>query len=193
MSDIILSNKEQPVIVNAERQNRGISEDLYYRFLDFLDVSENSIKAYQGWLKQFFLWLRENDIRFPQRRDILNYRDELRETKKPTTIQNYIVAIRQFFKWTELEGIYPDIAKNIKGAKVSKEHKKDAFTKKQAKKILDSIDRSTLVGKRDYAILSLMFTCGLRDIEVVRANVEDLRPVADFVAIFLVVSKECCA
>ena len=153
--------------------------------MDFIDVADSSLRAYEGWLKQFFVWMKKNDIHQPTRRDILNFRDEIRETLKPTTVQNYIVAIHQFFKWTEAEGIYPDIAKNVKGARVSKEHKKDALTKTQARKVLDCIDRSTLVGKRDYAILALMLTCGLRDVEVIRANIDDMRPVADFTAIFV--------
>ena len=35
--------------------------------------------------------------------------------------------------------------------------------------------RDTLQGKRDYAIFALMATCGLRTIEVSRANIEDIR------------------
>jgi integrase/recombinase XerC len=42
-----------------------------------------------------------------------------------------------------------------------------------------------LQGKRDYAIVALMVTAGLRDIEVVNANIEDLRTVGDFTALFL--------
>ncbi|MCT3324201.1 integrase, partial [Lactobacillus johnsonii] len=37
--------------------------------------------------------------------------------KKPTTIQNYIVAVKRFFEWTEEEHLYPNIARYVKGAK----------------------------------------------------------------------------
>ena len=36
------------------------------------------------------------------------------------------------------------------------------------------IDRSALIGLRDYAILTLMLTGGLRTVEVTRANLKDL-------------------
>lgn len=162
-----------------------ITEDLYFRFIEYLDVGDKSVAAYSGWLKQFFEWMKANRVQNPNRRDILNYRSYIKETLKATTVQNYMVAIRRFFAWTEMEGIYPNVAKNIKGVKVSQEHKKDALTKRQARKVLASIERDTLAGKRDYAILALMLTCGLRDIEVIRANIDDIRPVTDFTAIFI--------
>ena len=43
--------------------------------------------------------------------------------------------------------------------------KKDYLTSKQAAAVLENIDRSTLKGKRDYAMLALMLTMALRTIE----------------------------
>ncbi|MFH2060263.1 MAG: tyrosine-type recombinase/integrase [Pseudomonadota bacterium] len=42
----------------------------------------------------------------------------------------------------------------------------DALTAKQIKQLLDTIDRSTCLGVRDYAIYALMYLCGLRIGEV---------------------------
>ena len=91
------------------------------------------------------------------------------------TVKNYIIAVKRFFEWTEEAGFYPNIAKYIKSGHLSKNFKKDYLTSSQAKKILDEIDRSTLKGKRDYAMLVTMLTMGLRTIEVTRANIEDIR------------------
>lgn len=114
------------------------------------------------------------------------YRQYLRDTgKKPTTIQNYIIAVKQFFKWTEDEGLYPNIAKHIKGAKISHEHKKDYLTSAQARHVLLTINRDSLKGKRDYAMLALMLTMGLRTVEVSRANVDDIRTQGDAVVLYV--------
>ena len=51
--------------------------------------------------------------------------------------------------------------------------------------ILEDVDRSTLTGKRDYAILVLMVTGGLRTIEVNRALVEDLRTLGDDTVLYV--------
>lgn len=153
-----------------------ITAELYTRFVAYLDTTEKTRETYTRCLRAMFKYLADNGIRQPQRADIVAYRDYLRETgHKPTTIQNYITAAKIFFRWTAEENIYPNITDHMKGAKLDREHKKDYLTAAQVGQILDGIDRTTIQGVRDYAVLALMVTGGLRDIEVARANVEDLR------------------
>lgn len=56
---------------------------------------------------------------------------------------------------------------------------------KQLKLVLNTIDRSTLEGKRDYAIMLLMCVGGLRTIEISRANVDDVRTLGDFTVLYV--------
>ena len=154
-------------------------------FINFIDVTEKSVSTYKRALRQFVGYLQFKGITAPQREDIIAFREELRANHKPTTIQLYMVSIRLFFKWLEQKGLYKNVADNIKGAKISKEHKKDCLTTKQVKSILSGIDRSTTKGKRDYAILTLMLTGGLRTIEVSRADIEDLRPLGDDTVLYI--------
>lgn len=162
-----------------------LTEGLYLRFISYIDAKPRTIETYTRALKQLFNYFSFKGIGQPQRSDILAFRDELLKEHKATTVQNYITATRLFFQWTAQEGLYPNIADHIKGANISKEHKKDYLTSKQVKAILSSIDRSTLQGLRDYAILTLMITGGLRTIEVSRSNVEDLRVVGDNTALYI--------
>ena len=151
-------------------------EDLFQQFIIFIDATPNTVRTYRGSLKQWFLYLRQNQIGHPDSETVRQYRQELQNSgKKPTTVKNYIIAVKRFFEWTEEAGFYPNIAKYIKSGHLSKNFKKDYLTSSQAKKILDEIDRSTLKGKRDYAMLVTMLTMGLRTIEVTRANIEDIR------------------
>lgn len=164
----------------------AIGADMYARFISFLDASEKTIETYSRALKQLFSYFAYTGITRPQREDIIAFKEDLKASgHKPTTVQNYITAAKLFFKWTEQQGFYPNIAEHLKGAKLSREHKKDYLTSRQMKDILNSIDRSTLKGARDYAILSLMVTCGLRTIEVARANVEDLRTAGACTALYI--------
>jgi site-specific recombinase XerD len=48
------------------------------------------------------------------------------------------------------------------------------LTKSEIEKVLGAADRATPVGKRDFAILSLLATYGLRGIEVVRLSLDDV-------------------
>lgn len=156
------------------------------RFLAYLDTTPKTIETYSRALKQLFSFFASKGIRSPQREDIIAFRDELKESgHKPTTIQNYITAAKIFFSWAAQEGIYTNIAEHLKGAKLDREHKKDPLTAYQVKEILDSIDRNTKTGRRDYALFSLMVTGGLRDIEVSRATIGDIRTAGEYTVLYV--------
>lgn len=167
------------------QQGSIINEELFKRFINYLDASQKTIDTYTRAIKQFFKYMYSAGITQPRREDILAYREYLKGTHKPTTVQNYIVAVRLLFQWTEQEGIYPNIANHIKGAKIDRNHKKDYLTSRQVKKVLEVAKKEGLQGLRDYAILALMFTGGLRTIEVSRANIEDLRTAGDCEVLYL--------
>ena len=157
------------------------SENLVNLWIKFSDVRESSQKTYAKALKQMFKYLRENSISEPMREDIENWKKEMLKTKKASTVQLCIIAAKLFFRFLSQNEIYKNITDHMKSAKVDHEHKKDALTVKQCRALLQAIDTSTQKGKRDRAIISLMMTAGLRTIEVVRANIEDLHILGDSV------------
>lgn len=162
----------------AERQTVGA--ELFKRYIDFLDSSPKTVETYTRALRQLFNYFSFNGITQPTRADILAFRDDLKASgHKPTTVQSYITATKIFFSWTEQEGLYPNVADHLKGAKLDREHKKDYLASRQVKEVLAGVDRSTEQGLRDYAMLFLMVTGGLRTIEVSRANIGDLRTLGD--------------
>lgn len=166
-------------------QSQTVTAELFSSFVAYLDASPKTVQTYTRALRQFFGWLNKNNVTQPRFDTVKAYRDELAATVKPATVQAYIFAVRRFFEWTESAGLYPNVAGKIKGAKISREPKKDYLTSAQAKTVLESIDRSSLQGLRDYAIIALMLTGGLRDIEVSRANVEDIRTVGNNTVLYV--------
>ena len=98
------------------------------------------------------------------------------KSKAASTIQLYCAAAKIFFRWTAQDGLYPNIADHLKpGITVSKNHKKDALSTKQCKELVKSVKGNSVKELRDSSILNLMSTAGLRTIEIVRANVGDIR------------------
>lgn len=171
---------------NNSIQSQTIGADLFSNWVNYLDRSDKTVQTYTRAIKQFLDYLQENGIAQPTRQDVIDYKNSLLADHKATTVQNYIMAVKQFFNWTELTGLYPNIAKHISTVEVDhSEFKKDYLTSEQVKRLLETSDRATLKGKRNYAMFSLMATCGLRTIEVVRANVEDIKPKADFTALYI--------
>lgn len=155
------------------------------RFFMFIDVKAKSADTYKKATKQFMRYLAENGINEPTRETVINWREYLRAEHKPTTIQLYLTAVKLFFTWLEQEGLYKNIANKVKGVKIQKGHKKDSLTSNQSKEVLSDIDTTTAKGKRDFAIVALLLTTGLRTIEIVRADVADLRTVGDSTVLFI--------
>lgn len=161
-----------------------VSADLFKRWITYIDASPKTVATYTRAIKRFFLYLQAAGISQPTRETVVQYREYLKQDHKPTTVQSYLTAVKLFFQWTDQEGLYPDIANHVKGAKLDTGHKRDYLTSKQAARLLEGIDRSSLKGLRDYAILSLMVTTGLRTVSVIRADIQDIRTVGDDVALF---------
>lgn len=151
-------------------------QDLIDAFLISQDIGEGSRRTYGRNLKSFTSWIQENGQGEPGRQTILQYKKALEgQGLSPYTINGYMVTVRRFYAWAETEGFYRDITRGIKGVKRAKGFKKDPLTVRQIKDLLASIDRDSLEGKRDYALLNLLIRTGLRTIEVARADYGDIR------------------
>lgn len=161
-----------------------ITEGLYQSWIEYIDAAPRTLDTYTKSIRRFFRYLADNSITRPSRQDIVEYRDHLKSRYKPTTVQSYMAAVKLFFQWTNQSGLYPNVAERVKGAKLDAEHKKDYLTSKQAARLLNTVDRSDIKGLRDYAILSLMVTTGLRTISIIRANIEDIRTIGNDTALF---------
>ncbi|MFS8962274.1 phage integrase N-terminal SAM-like domain-containing protein [Lactobacillus delbrueckii] len=145
-------------------------------FLLYLEDMPNTAKTYKSCINRFKLWLKDQpDAQQPTTNTVRRYKEDLiKRGYKPNTVHLYMVAIKQWFKWLESIGKYPNIAQYVKSGKVNRKSPKSYFEAAQVKEILDQIDQTTQAGKRDYALLVLLFTCGLRKIEASRAKVKDI-------------------
>ena len=163
----------------------GINAEVAQKWLAFLDATPKTVQTYTRSIAQFIRWADAHGITRPTADDIRAFRDELSQDHKASTVNGYLMAVKQLYKWLDEEGITPNVAKNVKAVKLDNDNfKKDYLTTDQCKRLVNSIDRSTLTGKRDFAIICLMLTTGMRDIEVQRANIEDIKTVGDFTALY---------
>lgn len=156
------------------QRNNNIGE-LLNRFVQYVDVSPATMRSYVSGVRVFLQYLSDNGINTPTRETILLFKKHLTTNKSNSTIATYLSALRRFFSWCASEGLYTNITDGVKSPRVDTGHKKDAFTAGQLKSIISGIERDTLKGKRDYALFCLVSATGLRTVEVVRANVSDIR------------------
>jgi integrase/recombinase XerC/integrase/recombinase XerD len=148
---------------------------------DFLanhDVHESTRKRYRENLQMFIGWLTRNctDIKNPLRADILRYKQYLIDSKlATTTIDAYLGPVRLFFTYLEEAKIYDNVSAGVHSPRRYLGYRKDYLRSEQVNALLISIDRSTITGKRDYAIISLMCNTGMRCVEVSRLDYLDIQ------------------
>lgn len=157
------------------RHKRDLA-DLIDDFIKALDVNPSSIRTYREGLKNFLQWRngRPPDALVTQS-EIKLYKEWLRQGHAANTVATYLVALRRFFQYCVAEGLYPENpVENVKGIRRPRGHLRQDISREGLRKLFESVDRSTLMGKRDFAIMNLMARNGLRVIEIVRANVGDI-------------------
>lgn len=165
-----------PVISNESEVITNSINNLIERFINALDVKHSSRDTYKKALKAFTGWLSGQGIHNPVREDILAYKEFLQaQGLSSLTVSVYMAVVRKFFEYLESTIGYQNVAKGIKGAKRAKGFRKDALTVEQIRELLAHIDRSAIQGIRDYALLNLMLRTGLRTIEIIKADVGDIR------------------
>jgi integrase/recombinase XerC len=154
-----------------------LSESLISRWLKFAGVSNKSLETYSICLKQLARYFAANNISAPSREDLENWRDSLIDGgKSASTVCLYLSACKLFFRWLAQENIYKNVADNLKNrVKISHNHKKDALSISQAKDLQRAINGKDIKSLRDRAVVALMLATGVRSIEVVRANIADIR------------------
>jgi site-specific recombinase XerD len=155
-------------------------------FLRDHDVNDLSRQLYRRRLKQFFLWMCREEVQTPTRQDIIKYKRHLESKKfRAYTVSAYLVSVRNFFQWLHTRTGFPEITKGIKGPRRERGHRRNAFSIQQVTTILDSVDRSSQKGKRDYVILSLLAYNGLRTIELARGDLADLQQIKGEMVLFV--------
>jgi integrase/recombinase XerD len=169
METVVVKTAQEVTIANPQRL-----AELVDKFIEAQDVKSNSKNLYRRTLKQYFSWIDAKNYLLSEiaRPQILEYKEELLNAGKSSlTVGSYITSVRRFYEWTEANKYYPNVAKGIKTPKRKQQFKKQPLLPAQATALLSFYQFKAL---RDYAIVSLLLRTGLRTVEVIRANVEDI-------------------
>lgn len=181
------------------QQGRAHLWELVYRFLGDHPKKPQTLATYRRNFERFFLWYKDNEK--PISRAVLkSYRKYLStiiitsETESRAfekfTVQNsdgteqhfkrfispytataYLTTLKAFVSWLNAEAGIPNFANKLEGFTGSSVgHSKDILSKAQLIELL-TISKNL----RDAALIRLTFICAFRTIEIVRANIGDIR------------------
>ena len=146
-------------------------------YVDTLDRKEITKSSYRSILLRWVNYLKSKRIYSPNKRDVIAYKEKIAKSTGSASIQKTIVVLRGFYKYLKLSGKYDDITYGVRGAKVEKTFKKNPLEIDEIMKLISKAKEESTISishLRNYAIIVLMVTTGMRTIEVVRANINDL-------------------
>jgi len=145
---------------------------------DYLaDKSDETVGTYRRSLNSFEKWfVQQHDFRFTED-DIRAYKTYLMEERdlSQVSVSTYLTALRRFCQYlTDVGELSENPATAVKGNRRPDSHSRSVLTEQDIEALDDVLGGATQIDKRDTAIVSLMLYAGLSEIEIVRANVEDL-------------------
>jgi len=142
-------------------------------------VNAASARQYTFNLKRWYRWLRQQGIDYStfKRKDIIAYMKELQAAGYSTlTVASYIQTIKLLVRWLKANNMMSyDVANEIRVNKEYNTFRKSSLSPSQVDQLLQIIPRDRLLNKRDFAIVYLMLTTGIRVVEVTRLLVSDLQ------------------
>ena len=187
-------------LLNPTTHNPGLGPDrnmppVVIRLLESVErglTSQNSRRAYRTSLLQFFAWCGsgKGDSSF-SRLSVLQYKDELIDARKvmkngewkrlysPATVNLRLASVRALAQEAADAGLIDQSSaaaiRRVRGEKQSGSIIGNWLEKAQVDRLLIAVDRKSLRGKRDYAILAVLFATGLRRRELVELQVSTIK------------------
>ena len=176
----ITTDFELPVVSSGSRPlERRESEEnwevLLAAFLDSQDIRQTSRDTYYWGMVQYFRWIQSSGrvMKTMTPADVMSFKSFLIKQKlSALTVSSYLTSVRRFYAWTENTMLYPNIARSVRPPRGKKGFKKMHLNESEAGELLSHLKAKSL---RDYAIVNLILRTGLRTIEVIRADIGDIK------------------
>lgn len=152
-------------------------------FLNYLRVekglSENTLQAYRRDMEKFEAFVAERNVALlrVKRSDVVDFLAMLyRRRLDSRSVARHLVTIRNFYRHMLLEELVTeDPAANIESPKI-RQSLPEFLSIEEVEHLLRQPDQNSAVGKRDQAMIELMYSTGLRVSEVCSLRVGDLHP-----------------
>ena len=170
---------QQPTML-VETINMGLVQELIALWQsDLGELNPATRTSYRRGTAIFFDWLAGQDRTELNHMTVRAWLSGLSALGyKPGSINTWLVGLRSFFAWVHERGHIPfNPALGIRGIRrrgTTRTHRRDELTAGEVLAVFDTCDESN-VGRRDYALLSLMAYAALRQGEIHRADIEDLK------------------
>ncbi len=164
-----------------------MNDALIDSFIEYLvterSSAENTMSSYSNDLKAFGLWLDEKGLSFDKvdYYNLAGYTTAIKETGlKITSINRRLSTIRQFYRFLLDEGIIEmNPTRDIVMPKRA-QYLPEVLNVNEVEGLLNAPDTSKPLGKRDKAMLELLYATGLRVSELIKLKLNNINLGAGF-------------
>ncbi|NBB85961.1 MAG: site-specific integrase, partial [Bacteroidetes bacterium] len=140
--------------------------------------SPQTAGTYRRSLNTFERWYAVHKQRFRFTEDgVRAYKTYLMEERglHQVSVSTYLTALRRFCQYlVDIGLLESNPATEVKGNRRPSTHSRQVLTEQDIDTLFATVDADTTIGKRDIAMMYLMLYAGLSEIEIVRADLEDL-------------------
>lgn len=156
-------------------------ENLVSEFLSYLEnkrkTSQNTLSAYSRDLSCFseYVNLKKLNICEVSNSDIASFKKMLvNNGKSVATVSRYMSSVRSFYKYLSVTGVVEqNPALDVKNDKTEKKFF-EILTEEEIDKLLSQPDTSDFKGKRDKAMLEILYATGMKVSELISLDVSDV-------------------
>lgn len=141
-----------------------------------VEIKPLTKKAYRTAATVFMNYMSEHQIAGLTEVAVVDYKNWLiaRHENHPSTAKLYWQVCRKFCQWLTRRGyIDRNPAEGLKGVQVPDVHNRDPLELDQAAAVIASFTGADLKSQRDQCVMALMICCGLRSVEIIRADFGD--------------------
>jgi integrase/recombinase XerD len=140
-------------------------------------MAENSLEAYGRDIRDFEQFIQSRgtgNILEATSTDVVAYLNKLKAAgRSPSTVNRKLASVRSFYNYMQSENqISDNPARGIKTPRIERKEL-EYLSIKEIDQLLDSPDDS-LKGRRDRAILEVLYATGIKVSELIDANIEDV-------------------
>ncbi|MEI6039993.1 MAG: site-specific tyrosine recombinase/integron integrase [Candidatus Berkelbacteria bacterium] len=156
-------------------------KNLITQYLEYLEIEKGrsllTVRNYDRYLQDFAHFAKSKEVETPEKIDlelIRQYRLVINRTEISKKTQNYyLIALRSFLKFLARKDIQTLAPEKIELAKVD-EHQITFLDSEELTDLISKPELSTPQGRRDRAILDLLFSTGLRVSELCNLKKTDI-------------------
>ncbi len=139
-------------------------------------LATNTILAYNHDLMEFFDFLKRRGVSPIQvnQDDLLCFIAEKRTQLSPRSLTRNLVSIRMFYRFLVAEGKIASNPARLMGIPKMYRYLPDILSRDEVEALLSQPDTLTVLGKRDKAILELLYATGLRVTELISLKMSNI-------------------